>query len=91
MDFVTNLAASLAYDLFKIVASRLRDAAFSDEEQRALGRVYQPAFAAMLRHVASQVSQEMSPHLESLLRSFQYQMSSETGSSEQPTRGRARR
>ncbi|MFZ2361886.1 MAG: hypothetical protein WA040_21295 [Anaerolineae bacterium] len=49
VDFFVNLAASLAFELLKAGAARLRQAALGTPQQQALQRVYQAAFEAALR------------------------------------------
>lgn len=47
-DLFTNLAASLAYDLLRAGAARLKDFVAGSPEEQTLRRCYQSAFAAML-------------------------------------------
>lgn len=57
-DFLTDLAASLAYDLLKAGAARLRDAAFGNAEYRALQNAWEQAFQTMLAEVAADLDQD---------------------------------
>ncbi|MGA9350536.1 MAG: hypothetical protein WBW48_17285 [Anaerolineae bacterium] len=67
-DFLFNLPAKLAYDLLKTSMTRLHNAAFGDAEQQALRRIYERAFAAMLKAMAPSDDQDTLRHLDSVLR-----------------------
>ncbi len=67
-DFLFNIAANFAYDLLKDSITRLRDATFGDVEQQALRRVYERAFAAMLKAMIPSDDQDTLMHLDSVLR-----------------------
>lgn len=69
-QFILNLAANLAYDLFKAGASRLRKAAIGEVEGMGLRDAYRNAFAAMLGEIPSTIKPEGRDHLASLLQSF---------------------
>jgi hypothetical protein len=67
-DFLFNIAANFAYDLLKTSMTRLHEAAFGDAEQQAMSRVYERAFAAMLKAMVSRDNQDTLGHLDSVLR-----------------------
>jgi hypothetical protein len=69
-DFLPKLVVSIAQDLFKAGASRLRDEMFGDAEQRALQSVYESAFSEMLKHHAASLNPEYSGVLDDILRKF---------------------
>lgn len=69
-DFLMNLAANLAYDLLRVVVTRLRNAAFGDAETRALKRTYQRAFESMLAQTAADLDPAAQAHLSDLLHKF---------------------
>lgn len=69
-DFFINLAASLAYDLIRRGLTRLRRAAWGDEEAQALQRLYERAFVNALTQTAAHLAPDQQTHLSDLLRRF---------------------
>jgi hypothetical protein len=69
-DFLLNLASSLAYNLLKAGAARLRNAAFGDDEQRALRHAWEVAFGMLLRRVGVGLPREEADLLGDVLREF---------------------
>lgn len=69
-DFFINLAASLTYDLMRRGLARLRQAAWEDEEEQALQRLYERAFADALACAAAHLTPDQQAHLSDLLRHF---------------------
>lgn len=67
-DLLLNLVTNLTYDLLKTSITRLRDVAFGDVEQQALRRVYERAFAAMLKAMIPSDDQDTLMRLDSVLR-----------------------
>jgi hypothetical protein len=68
--FFADLAVNLAADLITRGADHLRDAAFGDDETRALRRAWEEAFRAMLDDVAADLDEEQVHLLDDLLRDF---------------------
>lgn len=69
-DFLISLATELAADLVTRGAGHLRDAAFGDDETRALRRAWEDAFRAMLDDVAADLQEDQAHLLHGLFRNF---------------------
>lgn len=69
-DLLTNIAASLAYDLLKSGASWLKDRAFGDPETQALQRAWQTAFETMLRQFSPPLDQYRASRVHATLQYF---------------------
>lgn len=69
-DFLTNLAASLAYDLLKAGTARLKTSALGEPAQVALRGSYEAGFRAMLEVVAARLDRDHQALVEGILREF---------------------
>ena len=69
-DFLTNLAASLVYDLLRASAEQLSTFVQGSPEKQALRRCYQAAFAEMLAEVTTGLDADQRALVEEILRQF---------------------
>ena len=69
-DFLTNLAASLAYDLLKAAGARIRTMARGAPAQQALHCCYQSAFEAMLSQITADLDTDHQALVKDILRRF---------------------
>lgn len=67
-DFVVGIASNLAVDFLKTLKEKLEQAAFGDDELRALERVYKHAFSLMLSQTAPIIGKELAEHLTDVLK-----------------------